>query len=747
MRKISVALRCQGVQDDSATHTVILSRVPTAQEGAERHEHLELVPVHPQTDDPPPTTADCHLQIWELDYFHTNRFLAGEETDSSDRRNQRIASFPGVVMIEGRRAVFHPIGDPDLVRDTVDHDLGKVNIGLIPMGETVQRAYGIPLPEFETIFELGAAIRTSATDERFGEERDISPHKVRNVVASLRHQVAERGGITVSFVADYRESNGRLRPSETPFTAQGEECLGTLPSFVGSGEDFSINCHLTNDWHTMASHIDAARSAAGSILGVSPGPKVATILIYSHGTPRGLKLVYSGEGNGRADFRAANSLRDRDVRRFVQAIRPHITNDIVLTLFACSAGRGYSSGSVGRMDTMHGRPYPCEHVGADSLGWMFKQEFQRRGIARPTVWAHATAGHAAHNSWLRVFSHLGTAELINFVANNPRVAAGAMSDFKMNFAYLHQPEATYRTRLSNANFIRSISLARAVDLPWSAVGNPDPPATSPGYHAEPKREADHVLSELRGIAGTIATEQEEVEYSQGGAFIIGARTGVSNPHLSADFRLDDLLGLDDGLKPDPFRIKVELMRAVQLLRNRARRPVGVARITEDGSGIVITGRNAAQRTTHRNKAAELVEQGFLTASGMVGEEIHLSHNGVIYSDDFGYIVGKSDDERFGDPLLTNSPSPIRFSEIEELVLLARVNRLLVLHVRELGLHPDVNQQLTIENLGDNEDSLIVRTSRVAEVVAAAQTMIEEGRLRFVEGLPAEDQVLLSMVDR
>ena len=510
MRKISVSLRCVGTSDENATHTLQFSRIPAAQENQERHAHLESVPDHPGAPEPEPATADCHLQIWELDHFQTNRFLSGEETDSSDVGNQRIASIPGVVMIENRRPVFRPLGEPTLARGTVDPDLGKVILSLTPLGETAERTYEIPLPEFETIFELGAAIRTSATDDGYGESRNISPYKVRNIKASLRHQVAERGGITVAFVADYREADGSLRGEETPFTAQGEQCLQNLPAFVGAGDTVTMAYHLTNDWHEMAGRIDAARTAAGRVLGVSPAPKVATILIYCHGAPGALKLVYTGPGHGQADFRAANSLRSRDVPAFVDAIRTHVANDLVLTMFACSAGRGYSAGGERLQDAMHGRPYPCEHVGADSLGWLLLRELMRRGISRPTVWAHATAGHATHNCWLRGYSHLGTADLVNFLANNVRVAAGVMNSFKRNFAYFGSSGDTYRTRLHNANFLRAISLARAVDLPWSAVGIADPTTSSPGYHAEPKREADHNLSELRTIGGSFATEQEEV---------------------------------------------------------------------------------------------------------------------------------------------------------------------------------------------------------------------------------------------
>src|SRR5512138_3328735 len=57
-----------------------------------------VVPFHTPDKVDSSTTADCYLQVWELDIYQVNRVLTNEETDLNERSNQWLATFPGVVV-------------------------------------------------------------------------------------------------------------------------------------------------------------------------------------------------------------------------------------------------------------------------------------------------------------------------------------------------------------------------------------------------------------------------------------------------------------------------------------------------------------------------------------------------------------------------------------------------------------------------------------------------------------------------
>ncbi len=165
---------------------------------------IPVVPFHTPDTVSDSTSADCYLQLWELDFFPINRVLTNEETDLNERKNQWLATFPGVVVRTAGGYQFRPTSSPSLVESDVNVLYGKVTFELTRAGESSPSQFVIPLPEYEGILELAATLTTTSLDRTFGESKIARPYVVRNVEATIRRQLDERKGIAVAFVADYR---------------------------------------------------------------------------------------------------------------------------------------------------------------------------------------------------------------------------------------------------------------------------------------------------------------------------------------------------------------------------------------------------------------------------------------------------------------------------------------------------------------------------------------------------------------
>jgi hypothetical protein len=695
--------------------------VSTSQINHARHAHLQRVSFHQAADVDASTASDCYLQLWELDFYKTNtrRWLADEETDLGTHVNQRIVSIPGVVVQEGRRFYFRPTSLP---AQTTDRMNGKAILSLKSVGQTSAQNYEIALPQFETFFELAATLRTNETDNAYAALQNIPPYPVKNVEASLRHQIEELGGFAVAFVADYRPA-ALTDINEGEFHKQAEDMLDVLPTFIIEGGDFKMGFYRINDYRDVANLIDQTRNAAKQFLSLpdaDPSPRVAMLAFYAHGSRKALKLAYSGPGNV-GDWTAPGSLRDTRVQAFVTSILNHVTGNLVVPLFACSAGRG----AAPNPDTNFGRVHSCEELGGDSLAWTLFHELSRRGIDSSTVWAHTTGAHTTRNPKLRVFSKYGSADFVNLLVQNPRVPQTTvdntyMAQFAHSPALFGSNPTLFWTRFHNANLLRSISIRDALYLPWRWNGGADADASTPGFNAAVNQQTDTVYVELRGLVAGAASMPEDVVYEDDTRrFITGLRSGIADTRLSENFRYSEFSGL-----MSPFRLNVQLMKYVQLLRYRSRRGMDPREIIGHGQGLVLEAspNNNANRTRINQKAQEMLAQGLFTASAMVNNRLYVSVSGLLYDGSWNYIIGNS-----GGHANPNITRGIPYRMFVGLISPMHVNRVLVERLQ--SLNDDLRTTFGVQSVQDNGDTFEIGTGiHTAQFLQLAQDYVLLGLL-------------------
>jgi len=624
-RMFKVMFRSQRDKRETTEQSIRLTIIGKKRE--KQHGHLHKVPFHKASDVSASTKADCYLQIWEMDFFRTlahgknlktNYMLYKRaETDLNVKRNRLIATFPGVIVKDGNIYGFQPAANPVFQAGGVSSALnGQIIIKLKPVGTSDRSDYYISMPEYESVFELGTAIRNTR-DHAFGNYQNIDPHQVHNVEASLRKQIQERDGFAVAFVADYSAAFPSTQEEE--FHRQAEEMIATLPTFALENNVVKFGYYRISSYKVFKDRLRELRESVRKLLGMTTSPRIGTMAIYAHGRRTKINIDYNG-------YNREGSLRTDRVKDFVKQIKSHLSEYVVIPIFACSAGRG----NVPNPDSMYGRAYPCEEIGGDSLAWTLLKELQRQRITHATVWAHTTAEHATRNSRLRVFSERGSVDFINLLLKKPRVpekptqkgyalALHTVSAPNPN----HDQLTRYIRHLRSANLIRTISLQHAVYFPWRWNGGTDATIDTPGFNAEANRQTDKFYQEMRRLLPADPPVLEDrLTYEMGGrAYITGLAPGVQDTRLSEHFKYSEISSL-----ANPMRLSVQLMRYVQLLRYRSRRNMIPKKIFEKGNGLAVqvSPNNEQNRIHVLNKAKQMVDEGLLTRAELQDEWIYIT---------------------------------------------------------------------------------------------------------------------------
>ncbi|MDC3378749.1 hypothetical protein OAX78_00520 [Planctomycetota bacterium] len=677
------------------------------------------IPYHAASAGTPP--GDCFLQIWELDFFSGGRYLSKEETDTNERQNQLLATIPGAVVRQGRTWHFRPTGGVDCPT-AFDELNGKITLKLTDASGSEQE-YEINMPEYEAVFEIAVCIRIDAADTSFGELQDSSSLlQVRNLEASLRRQLDERGGFSAAFVCDYDTGANRERGTpkttkqikDSEFSGQAEQMIATVPTFKIVDGELRLGYYKISGRDEIQQPLGEIANAIMSELNLAEAPKCTGLFLYGHG---GRTTIQLNPGSWSPN---AGSLKTTVAQSFVDEVKDYVGDNLVVALFACSCGRGErasSGGGSGRSsgnDASYGKPLPGEIPGADSLGYVLHKAFQKAAIYN-TVWAHTTAAHTTRNPRLRVFSSWGITDIANLLIADRNLPSGTVTATINPFRY-----GGNRARLSNANKIRTLSCQSALYFDWSWNGGTTPDTSDPAFSGATKTAVDQVLSDLMGLVEVQDTGTEPFTYEGGHrGFLTGKADGApEDPQLSKNFRWGDVKNLT------PLRVNLPLLAAVQIARSRSRRAITLRQVWEDGYGLVGSA-SASHLDTILAKAEQLVEEGELSAAFKHENRIWFSRSGVEYSDDMAYITGLKDGFA-ADPKVSTHLS---YSSLESAGG-PRCARALLNAAEEIMAALDIT--FGISSIADNGDTLTLGDSS-PEVVRAAQQLAGAGMIGSANG--------------
>jgi hypothetical protein len=714
----SVILRCgehkkeAGEQKHVETTAHRICLTPNNRPGKEAP-HLEAVPFL-AGESLPAQGKTCYLQLWELDYFQTERFRVkvpvmkkvdkdGKTTlvpdtemkqgkkvvktklvvspepdmDAGPRENELIATFQGVVVDtteKGKRTIdFRPTAEPVLAQKTPTPGNGEVILELKPLNQD-KTTYRIPLPHYEGTLELAATLRTTKEDKTYKDIATIAPYQVRNVKASLYRQIRERGGFAVALVADYvpakSPSNTALQKAarkyagNTEFKAEAENMINLLPTFsVGKDGALQMGINVISSYRQIGGILSEIRGAAKTMLeGDEAGkgllkngepPKVAVLELYGHGGAEALSLHYSGIHDGSkkplgrvvCPFNLAGDLLRSRVSGFVASIREHLARDVVIPICACLAGREPRDTQSDRVDKWFGVGFACEEMGGDSLAWTLYHELRRSRLAdgtrfRPTIWAHTVTAHCMVNKFLRAFSPYGCADLVNLLVQAPRALSQLVNSYSRIFAKV---ENSLPHRQSN-NLLRAISVqnARFFFWEWNGGKSVDPLKLTDAYIKQGANRVRDILKEARKMLPEFDDQQagqaEPFTYDAGRMFLIGLTPKWSEYSLSEHIKFGDVKDLprfsDDEAKiasSKAFRIKVPLMKYIQLLRYRAGLALQLESILCDGEGMALKPKSgsAAELTKLEEAARKMTGAQLFTDSKRAGTLLYVFHKGAL----------------------------------------------------------------------------------------------------------------------
>lgn len=387
---------------------------------------------------------------------------SGEE-DEEVPPNDKLAVFGGAIRLVrgGRRPSYEFVVTEYTPREAPAQPLGSVLLRLRraeggQVGEEPETIEVHVQGEAERRLEIGVCLVPSAdTGEVAGETlterwpRELPLVHMRNTMHALRSQIAD-GGLCVGFHVDYNDAPalaarawyrshtspsrpypGTRQPQkdwdladcianatacnltvEAPPSPMSERALYDISNdmeFTRVGPDFAERCSAfmadANGRLTVGSHVihspdpiapalQAVRTAAQQALGEGEAPLVRRIAIFCHGFSTGLNMH---EG----------ALRARDAERVVAQWAPHLAPNVVIALYACSAGRSdfVPRGTDSTSDPTYGRePAEGQVRGSGSMGFALRDALVAAGKTECTVWAHTTVGHTTDNSFLRCFA-------------------------------------------------------------------------------------------------------------------------------------------------------------------------------------------------------------------------------------------------------------------------------------------------------------------------------------------------------
>ena len=588
--KFTVRLSTDGKWVETAKYSLKVRNISNEK----KHPHLECLPFFEEKEAPSKPFYDseeyCWLQIWELD-LDARMKIDKRDQDwylRDEEKNRRIAAFPGLVIQSGKgkrpQFSFRPIHDSAPVPGVSDLN-GKIILRMTPTSKSEPEDFVIPLPEYEGILELAAVLRKT-NSEHFLTGVMPSLHRIFNIEASLRRQIAERGGFAVAFVD----------PHDSLFWQAAEQMIGTLPTFKLDGSETRMGYYKISHWNKIASKLEDLRDAIKTLLGEKEPPKVAMVALYSHGFWDEL-LSFSLE-----------TTDVTDARGFVAQIENHLSDYAVIPLLACTCGRGRGEPTNSESWLKrYGMEYPCEELGADSLAWTLYRELKKKG-KHPTIWAHTTFGHMAGNPCTRVFSEQGTADFINLVLEKDQVGVRTTKYYTSKFRRQGLSGKRLRRNNYNAYLLQTIKLQNASYLPWAWTGGVDLPKDNPR-----KQQVNRVLGEIR--KNCLPSEKNrktwnyELEFDDSRRYIVGLTPGVKKPSrvfLSKNFNYGEISKL-----ADPLKLKVQLVKYIQLLRDRAGVVLTLRKIVDEGNGIVLKCAPKHQKRVLK-LAKKMVKQDLLT---------------------------------------------------------------------------------------------------------------------------------------
>ncbi|MGE0712403.1 MAG: hypothetical protein AB7N76_32920 [Planctomycetota bacterium] len=605
--------------------------------------YVTPVPYHPVAE--APSRPTCWLQLWEMDRFQADRWLTNEETDySNPERNQLLASIPGVVVRNGAggsvKFEFRALGGPSPTR-TFDPLNGQLTLELMN-AEGAYQTHAINLGEYESILELAVVLVPRENDATLEQTTHCSSITfVHNVLASARRQIAERGGIAISFVSDYDISNAANDPkqkNDSEISLQSKSILGTHPTFTVKDGKLRFGPHLVKGYSTAPQKCQEVRAKVAAELRLATPPKIASLMLFAHGIRQKIQLNPAG-------YDAEGSLRVDRCHDFVTKLRDHLGDGLVVSLFACNNGRGRRAGGSGSFDdSTYSHPLVGEVVGADSLGWAVYAECVRQGLKDVTVWAHTTAGHTTRNAYLRVFSSWGHADFTSVLFQGRNVAPQTYRHYASRFAFNFetQERAVAMARLSNSNKVRSMSVQSARYLPWAWQHGVDPDEHARGYSQGARTVARAVFDSIDALMEVRDLVPQEWEYEDCTKLHITGRAadGPQDAKLSLHFGLGEFTTVTRGA----LRLGVRLVQGLEILRDRTATAIKVCALLEGGDAARIKV-NGTKQQALLDAAQVLVNDGLLVAAFEEDGQVLISTSGLSYSRSKAWFSGCRSDRR------------------------------------------------------------------------------------------------------
>ncbi len=728
-RKFEISFRPTSEAEDITPLTLILSPIDTKKQDKPAYSHLSVVPYHPSSEVTSSVAADCHLQIWELDRFKVDRFLSTEESDIGAVDNRLVATFPGVVEIVGGKYKFRPAGDPVFERRVVDPLNGLVTVKLQPTNDTAEINYTVPLPEYEGVLELAGVLRTDTADRGYATQTTISPRQVRNVQAALRRQIDEWGGIAVAFVTDYSEASaeGPIRAfpyqksttfsnNNAEFPRQAEDMIDANPTFIFRDGRVQMGYLFTNSYEDWPAILDTLRDEVAKLLGIRP--PISVLEIYCHGIRKGCHINAAG-------YVGAGSINTTSAQDFVNKLSKHLSEHIVVPLFACNTGRSVYSGGNGKSDPTFATRRIGDEIGADAVAWTLQRKLQKAGHAHATVWGHTLAAHTTRNPYLAVYSASGHADIANVFRKADRLDADGVKGYFRQFAHSGKgiSDELYRHRLHNANLLRILCLQNALYFPWAWHGGTDATAKAPGFNPRANRRARACFDELAGQFGGLTIKPDDFTFTPNRQYITGLRPGGdANPQVSEHFAYTAY----SAFFPNDF-ISIRLARMVQLLRHRCNKGFTIDGLLEDGQGAWLKAapNKPANLTAIHASAREMFDDALFTFMIKKDDRIQVSVSGVGYDPAGEYITSRHPD--VPNPMLKHD---LPYSAFQSLIKPFRLHRHLPLVMS--SCMKDVQMSLTPKAIEDFGDTLVINAgTRGNDIVRSAEFSVALGTIARV----------------
>jgi hypothetical protein len=598
--------------------------------------YVSSAPYHVESEEEPlPGEADAFLQIWELDRIRVNSWGTNADGDTNDASNRLVASIPGIVVRKDSSFGFRALGEPVPARSEAPTK-GSLLLELDD-AEGSPKEFQLWLPEHESQLELVCVLRSKVNDSAMEDVTTASGIlQVGNVQGSARRQIEEEGGLTLAFVADYDTSNARndvKQRNDAEFARQAAGLLGTRASFVVKDGTLSLGYTLVSGSDEIASVCEEVSCAVASALELSEPPKVATLLLFGHGTRTKLQLNPAG-------YNACGSIQPKACEDLVTALESHLADEVTVALFACNNARGArAGGSCGKSDGSYGHAYVGEIPGVDSLGWKLFKSLTADGSRKATVWGHTTSGHTTRNSLLRVFSSWGVADFASLLLGARNLTNATRSHYVTRFSasFSSQSREVALSRLRNGNRLRALSALSGRYLPWSALGGQDSDPSDPKHNAAAADHVTRVVDDLRSLLAKTAVQPEPWSFEDATQRVITGRDPEvqSTEPLAPHFTLQEFTRAELG---SPLRLELSLLQALELLRVRGRSALKIEALLEGGARVRL---NLAKdrRESVLEKAQAMVEEGLLSEAKLVAERLFVSVGRLEYDEELTWVTG------------------------------------------------------------------------------------------------------------